>query len=114
MHPTTRRRKRAQEQYALIEKYLASGLTQKMFCQQHGLALSTFHLWLQNYRQAKHAVAPVDPQSSERFIPLVFNSPQSAGTVPQVVIEYPNGVVVRICQAVPIQVLSQLIQSFGI
>jgi len=113
MPPTTRRRKRAQEQYALIEKYLASGLTQKMFCQQHGLALSTFHLWLKNYRQANDVGTPEAPQSSESFIPLVFNSPQSAGTVPQIVIEYPNGVVVRICQAVPTQVLSQLIQSFG-
>ena len=65
MPPTTRRRKRAQEQYALIEKYLASGLTQKMFCQQHGLVLSTFHLWLKNYRQANDAVAPVTSQSAE-------------------------------------------------
>jgi len=46
---------------------------EKMFYQQHGLALSTFKRWLKNYRQANNAVAPLATRLSQIFIPMVFN-----------------------------------------
>lgn len=113
MSPTNRRRKSITEKQAIIEKYFTSGLTQRVFCQQEGLTYSTFQLWLKKHRQTNVAVEPTTVQSSECFIPLVFDSPQADEITPHVVIEYPNGVVVRICQTLLPQVLPHLIQSYG-
>jgi hypothetical protein len=41
---------RAQQMLALIEKYLASGLSPKAFCAQEQLAYATFQCWLRKYR----------------------------------------------------------------
>ncbi|MFB9902298.1 hypothetical protein ACFFOV_17900, partial [Cerasicoccus arenae] len=45
------------ERERLLEAYDVSGLTQKAFAEQHGLAYSTLVYWLKLRRQKKEAVA---------------------------------------------------------
>ena len=52
-----RRIESAVERERLLEAYDVSGLTQKAFAEQHGLAYSTFIYWLKLRRQKNHAVA---------------------------------------------------------
>lgn len=107
----------AQKMFAFVEQYLASsGLTQKAFCQKNGLALSTFELWLSRYRQNKKALTKPSIRSPKKnsFVPLTVKPPESAEVPPaRYVIEYPNGVVVRLSGAVAPQMLVHLIQTAG-
>lgn len=45
-----RRYTSAQQRGQWIERYQSSGLTQRQFVRRHGLALSTFQLWLRQAR----------------------------------------------------------------
>jgi hypothetical protein len=47
---------RAQEMFARVEKYLASGLSQKAFCAQKAIAFNTFQNWLKKYRARQRQV----------------------------------------------------------
>ena len=105
---------RAQEMYALVEKYLASGLTQKRFCEQEAIRYSTFHWWVHQYR---HTTRPHKPDTegekklSNPFIPLHITPTidPSDPSPPSCAIEYPNGLVVRLFGDVDIRVLSHLL-----
>jgi len=102
---------RRQLRFATIEKYLASGLTQKQFCQQEQLTYSTFQLWLKKYRQANADFAHEQrDQPGTSFVPLTFTPPT---TKADYIIEYPNGVVLHISGATEPQTLVQLIQASG-
>ncbi len=104
---------RRQWRFATVEKYLASGQTQKQFCQQEHLAYSTFQVWLKKYRQTKSASAS-ERQRGSNFIPLTL--PPSTGTVDSAhyLIEYPSGVVLHISGSIAPATLMQLIQASGI
>ena len=82
---------RGQQMYTLIEKSQNSQLSQKAFCKQEELPLSTFTYWLKKYRGFK-----ITTGSKEDFIPLKINerSPQKQSTWCE--IEFPSGVVIRI------------------
>jgi hypothetical protein len=92
---------RAHEMYAIIEKYLSCGrtssLTQKAFCEQEGIRLTTFQWWLVRYRKQKR-LAGKGTGASGGFIPVVVQEPvsQRADSAGHWEIEYPNGVVLRI------------------
>jgi len=99
---------RRQLRLATIEKYLASGLAQKQFCQQEQLAYSTFQVWLKKYRQEQ--VEPRgEPHSNNRFVPLTFTPMPAKPEPTHYVIEYPNGVVLRLSGAIEPQILLHLI-----
>jgi hypothetical protein len=102
---------RRQKRFATIEKYLASGLTQKQFCHQEQLTYSTFQLWLKKYRQAHADTTQQHGQTGNHFVPLTFK-PAAAKT--DYVIEYPNGVVLHVSRAIDPQTLIQLIQASGV
>ena len=102
---------RRQLRFATIEKYLASGLTQKQFCQQEQLTYSTFQLWLKKYRQANADSTQERSQPGNNFVPLTF---QPSPAKPDYIIEYPNGVVLRVSRAIEPQTLIQLIQASGV
>ncbi len=104
---------RRQNRFATIEKYLASGLTQKQFCLQEQLTYSTFQLWLKKYRQANtdSTHERERDQPGNNFVPLTFKPPT---TKTDYIIEYPNGVVLRVSRAIEPQTLIQLIQTSGI
>lgn len=99
---------RAQRMYSIIKKYLASGLTQKVFCKQEGLALSTFQLWLSKYRTHSHANK--NCSRTHNFIPVHLNPPHPAAEAGHCVIEYPNGVIVRLSGKTEVALVSQLVQ----
>jgi hypothetical protein len=91
---------RAQEMFTHIENYLAakgraSGLNPKAFCEQEGVALSAFHNWSQKYRVHQHQLEN-PPASRSNFIPLpVWRAPIAAPPL-SCVIEFPNGVIIRL------------------
>jgi len=107
---------RAQKMYSIIEKYLShqGKITQKAFSQQKGIPLSTFQWWLKQYRESSASAPPgvslaagpaqgnPRPQS---FIALpcptegrrgVGGEDTKAESPSHYVIEYPNGVIIRI------------------
>lgn len=102
---------RRQARFALIEKYLDSGLTQEKFCEKQHLAYSTFQFWLKKYRQENPDRAKEQQSPANTFLPLTFTSPKTEPA--PVVIEYPNGVILHINGAIEPQLLIQLIQSHG-
>ncbi len=99
---------RAEQMYPLIERYLASELTQKQFCQQEGFSRSTFLCWLKKYR--RHQQSNAHP--SCEFIPLHFaaNKGLPIPAQPTCAVEYPNGVVIRLFGSINVQMISQLIR----
>ena len=64
--PIPRRSRADWEQ--LMEQYEAGGLKQRAFCEQHGLAYSTFCYW----RKQLHQLAPIENNSEHLFeLPLL-------------------------------------------
>jgi hypothetical protein len=78
---------RSRQMFGLIEKYQNSSVSQKAFCQQEDLPLSTFTYWLKKYREH---------QQTADFIPMKINerSPQKQSNWCE--IEFPGGIVIRI------------------
>ena len=72
--------------FPLIERYLASGLTQTRFCEEEDLSMPVFTYWLQRYRRRSAVQAP----SFTEITP-----PPSAGH-PLYEIEYGGGVRLRL------------------
>ena len=103
---------RARAMFPLIEAYLASGLSQKHFCRQEGIAYSTFQWWLRQYRQ-RHVDAEAGSEKGNGFIPLRIYDPPRATLEDEGLyceIEYPGGVVLRLSGRVEREVLLALIQ----
>jgi hypothetical protein len=99
--------RRAQQMYALIKKYLSNGSTQKQFCQQESVLLSTFTYWLRHYRRSNQN----SDQTSVEFIPLGLPSKRNMPVLPQptCAVEYPNCVLVRLFGSVDVQLISRLV-----
>ena len=51
-----------------ITDWQASGLSQRAFCQQQGLAISTFYVWLRKIRQ----IGEEPPKAVSAFLPMVI------------------------------------------
>ena len=101
---------RAQEMYLLIEKYFTTDLTQKAFCKQEGIAYSTFHWWLGQYRQKETGQVVHNKKNANAFVPIHVAQPElSESSTASCQIEYPSGIVVRLEQA-NVQLISQLVQ----
>jgi len=101
---------RAQEMFALIEKYLAGGTSRKEFCKQESITCSTLQWWLGQYRRS-NVLTPARTQSPKAFIPVKVTSHKktSVASYPACIVEYPNGVIIRLIGELDVQVLSQLI-----
>jgi hypothetical protein len=99
--------RRAQEMFAVIEKYLTSGLQRREFCEQESITYSTFHWWFHQYRKhnSTHKTTPKEfvrvNNPSSPSIPL---ESQSA-----CVVEYPNGVVLRFSVPMDVDTIAQLV-----
>ncbi len=105
-----RRRARPAARIALIKKYLASGLTQREFCQQEKLAYPTFLAWLRKYCIAE-GHAPNSSASAPSFIPLQI-APPARHTVSRTLV-YPNGVLVDFSGDIDEQRLARLLRVAG-
>lgn len=110
---------RAQAMFAVIEQYLASTLSQTIFCKQEGLAYSKFNYWLKQYRLREALAAKTaTPEIKDAldhppadFIPLRITPAEPVALSSACVIEFPSGVVVRFQGAVDASVLAQLIHT---
>lgn len=60
-----------------VKAWKESGLSMSQFCRQHGLAISSFSVWAQNYSKTK------DPQPA--FKPLVLSDTPKSQTQDSVV-----------------------------
>ncbi len=107
MKPKSQPIRRAQEMFAIIEKYLASGLKRKEFCERESITYSTFHWWFHQYRKSNSSdkASPKDfvrvHNPSSREIPLDLQS--------TCIVEYPNGVVLRFSGKMDIRSIAQLV-----
>ena len=81
------RRSSAQWQ-AIMSKYELSGLSQERFCQQEGLAFSTFAAWRQRLREENK------PEQAFIELPAVSASPASDWALE---IDLGHGITVRVC-----------------
>lgn len=102
---------RRQMRVATIEKYLASNLTQKQFCEQEQLTYSTFQLWLKKYRQTNGDSENARCHAGNNFVPLTF---KPLAVPSEYTIEYPNGVVLRVSSPIDLATLIRLIQASGV
>ena len=59
-----------------IADWQASGLSQRAFCQQQGLAISTFCVWLRKIRQ----IGEEPPKAGSAFLPMVIQDQPERGS----------------------------------
>lgn len=100
---------RATEMHAVIKKYLQSNLTQKAFCEQQSIPLSTFLYWLGHYRNHNQP-KPVRPREKAPFIPLELKENpvfSQAGCY----LEFNNGTRLSFDNVPPVGLLLQLVRS---
>ena len=104
---------RAEQMFALVEKYLTSDLTQKAFCQQESITYSTFHWWLHQYRHRQRPQTQSRKSKASEFIALqpTVSKNSTALSQPTCTIEYPSGIVVHLFGAVDAPLLSTLLQA---
>jgi len=96
---------------AYIEKWKGSKLTQRAFCINHCIPLSSFNYWL---RKHKEDITISNDKTDDTFIPIKVTEP---GQVQQeendqgfITISYPNGVNLCCPVNIPIQRLTALIK----
>lgn len=102
---------RGKVMFALCEKFLASGLRRKAFCQEQGIPVSTLQWWLSQFRKSNTNSEPCD-KAAAAFIPIHLAAP--AGDYrPNATcsVQYPNGIMVNFYGELDIQKLLQLIRS---
>ena len=100
----TRNRRTRQEWFSLIEQCKSSGSTVKEFCQQEGIQLSNFYYWSKRYRSL---------ELDGELVPLTITDNATSRAVnSSYEIVYPNGVILRLAQPVPLNVLSPLLRLF--
>ena len=99
----TNRAEHKKAMYGIIEQWKASGLTQKGFCQEHHLSLSTLQYWNKRYRNEKRTV--------NGFVPLRVEY----GTLPEghnIEIIYPNGVCLRLSAHTSSSMIGELVRMY--
>ena len=102
---------RASQMYSIIEKYFASNLSRKTFCEREGITYSTFQWWLGKYRQHQSGNDNQTTQQINDFVPIHVTAPESSDSRASAChIEYPNGVVVRLGD-IDVQLIRQLVQG---
>jgi hypothetical protein len=103
--PVTRRR-RTESPDETLARYRASGLTQRAFCEQIGLPLSTLQWWLVRARRRALTARPV----TFTEIPLAIAPPPSAPAW-AVEIVTATGVTVRLREPLPPTAVRTLVRG---
>lgn len=73
--PTTYQSLSAEQWQSTMERFAASGLSQALFCQQQGLAMSTFSKWRKQLGLVGTTVAQ---KTNNAFLPLAAMTPSPA------------------------------------
>jgi transposase-like protein len=110
---TTSRVEKQERMFTLIEQYLQSSQTQPEYCRSISVPLSTFYFWLKKYRQRQCLQSPSQPSSQSSFVPMTIALPgPMSGHIPQsIIIQYPNGVRIRINGAPDTKQILELIHG---
>ena len=82
-----------------VTPWQATDLTQKAYCEAHGLRYSTFGYWVRKLRTPS-----VDRENTSGFVPVTL-SPVDAGLV----LALPNGLEIRGIEANNLSLLSDLL-----
>lgn len=92
----------------IIQQFLSSDTTQKRFCHENGIPLSTLQYWLKRHRcQQSKTDRPV-------FLPVEVSALSTTNQISQnCEIEYPNGVRIRFSEPVSVSLLVQLVLARG-
>ncbi len=95
MHKYTRRSKKQWQQ--LIESQQASGQSQKSFCQQEKLSVTTFSYWKKKLRQGQEATDPsLEIPTPDAWVELPAELP--VGNAWHIELDLGNGVCLRLKQ----------------
>ena len=100
------------EMHSHINDWKVGNLSQKSYCQQHQIALSTFQFWCKKYR--KEYMEFITPEHTPGFIPI---KAQPEPETDQVDIPskphflFPNGIQVMCSESVDSEVLKTLLNS---
>ena len=98
--------------YSHIEAFRVSKQSQKIYCKQKGLALSTFQYWAKKYREEFSQAETSD--ETPGFIPVQVQSdpePDQVLAPGQLHFLFPNGIQVMCTENVDHQVLKVLLTS---
>jgi len=90
----------------LLDRYERSGLSQKAFCQRHGVALSTLQYWRRRARDTDQ-----EPTPSFVEIPQVSGMARVLSSEAAVIIELPGGVRFEVPTGTDAQWLSGLLRA---
>jgi len=94
----TKERKTSSAMSEHMSRYPESGMTQKAYCEAHGISHATFSYWLKKYRSGQG-------MSTGSFVRM---NPKSNDGVTE--IQYPNGTLVRFQGMVDAKYLKELIR----
>ena len=96
------------ERRQLLDRYERSDLSQKSFCQRHGIALSTLQYWRRRARDTDQ-----EPTPSFVEIPQVSGMARALSSEAAVVIELPGGVRFEVPTGTDAQWLGGLLRAMG-
>ena len=98
--------------FSHVEAYKRSKQSQKIYCKQHGIALSTFQYWAKKYREEFSEEGASDANETPGFIPVqVQPDPEIDQVHPpgQLHFLFPNGIQVMCPENVQPEVLRTLL-----
>jgi transposase-like protein len=101
-------RRSVAERRQVLERYERSGLSQKAFCQHHGVALSTLQYWRRRAPDADQ-----EPTPSFVEVPQVSGMARGLSGEAAVLIELPGGVRLEVPAGTDAQWLSGLLRAMG-
>ena len=108
--PIQKRRPRASEQEKAqwAERYYQSGLTQKQFCQEHGIAGSTLQRWVaESQRGSQAAGGPGEAGLAPAFAEVKLDSSPQPRWAAELC--WPSGMSLRVAADLPAGLLEQLL-----
>lgn len=103
-------RRSAEERRSWVKRYERSGQTLKQFCQQHGLALSSFCLWKQQLKDGNSSSIAVRGGLVEVPVPLSCATTAIVGTH-SAVIHCPHGLRVEIAAHTDVAWVGELVAA---
>jgi hypothetical protein len=95
---------------AVVERFRQSGLTQRVFCQQVGIPISTLQWWLTKARRAAQLPAPI--RFAEVPRPPVVPAPTSSTWAWEIAVTR-DGVTIRSREAVAVSTWARLLRHAG-
>ena len=91
---TTKREEKRQRWQQHIQQWKLSGLSQRTYCEEHGLTLNQFWYWQRQFGSAKSSSsnASTHPAQNEHaaFVPVQVTAPETSNT--GLCLELPNGI----------------------